>query len=147
MHGLYSIRFSQLAHQTSEFLVIRRTFYKQTFIKTGRKGNFIENALLSSRFYEYLFRDSCDYRMENLLIGWTSKKRRNCVSHALRQERSEKHLFWMLGEGKWEFQWTSISLPRYIHSNLWGRAGRHGDAVPPFLRPFFDLIFSVRNTT
>ena len=69
MHGLYSIRFSQLAHQTSEFLVIRRTFYKQTFIKTGRKGNFIENAPLSSRFYEYLYRDCCDYQMGNLTIG------------------------------------------------------------------------------
>ena len=69
MHGLYSIRFSQLAHQTSDFLVIRRTFYKQTFIKTGRKGNFIENAPLSSRFYEYLYRDCCDYQMGNLTIG------------------------------------------------------------------------------
>ena len=69
MHGLYSIRFSQLAHQTSEFLVIRRTFYKQTFIKTGRKGNFIENSPLSSRFYEYLYRDCCDYQMGNLTIG------------------------------------------------------------------------------
>ena len=54
MHGLYSIRFSQLAHQTSDFLVIRRTFYKQTFIKTGRNGRFIDSAPISSRFYEYM---------------------------------------------------------------------------------------------
>ena len=32
------------------------------------------------------------------------QKRENCVSHASRQERSEKHLFWMLSERKWEFQ-------------------------------------------
>ena len=39
------------------------------------------------------------------------QKRWNCVSHASRQERSEKHLFWMLEERKWEFQWTNISFP------------------------------------
>ena len=38
----------------SDFLVIRRTFYKQTFIKTGRKGRFIDSAPISSRFYEYM---------------------------------------------------------------------------------------------
>ena len=54
MHGLYSIRFPQLAHQTSDFLFIRRTFYKQTFIKTGRNGRFIDSAPISSRFYEYM---------------------------------------------------------------------------------------------
>ena len=42
MHDLYSIRFSQLAHQTSDFLVIRSTSYKQTFIKAGRKGRFLD---------------------------------------------------------------------------------------------------------
>ena len=53
----------------SDFLVIRRTFYKQTFIKTGRECNFIDSAPLSSRFYEYLFGDCYDYRLENLSIG------------------------------------------------------------------------------
>ena len=67
--GLNYGRREKRAHQTSDFLVIRRTFYKQTFIKTGRKGNFIENAPLSSRFYEYLYRDCCDYQMGNLTIG------------------------------------------------------------------------------
>ena len=64
MHGLYSIRFSQLAHQTSDFLVIRSITYKQTLIKTGRKGRFINQVPLSSCFYEYLFRDFCDGRKE-----------------------------------------------------------------------------------
>ena len=40
----YSIRFPQLANQTAGFPIIRRISYKQTFIKTGRKGRFIENA-------------------------------------------------------------------------------------------------------
>ena len=53
----------------SDFLFIRRTFYKQTFIKTGRNGRFIDSAPISSRFYEYLFRDSCNHRMGNLSIG------------------------------------------------------------------------------
>ena len=61
-------RFSQLAHQTSDFLVIRRTFYKQTFIKTEGNGHFIDSAPISSRFYEYLFGDCYDYRMKNLSI-------------------------------------------------------------------------------
>ena len=65
----YSIRFSQLAHQTSDFLVIHSISYKQTVIKTGRKRNFIDSLPISSRFYEYLFRDYCDYRMGNLSIG------------------------------------------------------------------------------
>ena len=51
------------------FLSIHTIIYKQTFRKTGRKGNFIDEAPLSSRFYEYLFRDCCDYRMEKLSIG------------------------------------------------------------------------------
>ena len=38
----------------SDFLFIRRTFYKQTFIKTGRNGRFIDSAPISSRFYEYM---------------------------------------------------------------------------------------------
>ena len=74
MHGLFSIRFSQLAHQMPDFLIIYSVSYKQTFVKTGRNWSFIEQAPISSRFYEYLFRDCCDYRMENLSIGWTSKK-------------------------------------------------------------------------
>ena len=78
---------------------------------------------------------------KNVQTGWNSRKKGNCVSHASRQERSEKHLFWMLGERKCKFQWTSISFHRYIHSNLWGRASRHGDAAPSFLRPLIDLIF------
>ena len=49
----------------SDFLVIRRIFHKQTFIETGRKGRFIENAPRSSRFYEYLFRDN---------LYWPDKK-------------------------------------------------------------------------
>ena len=146
-HGLYSIRFPQLARQTSDFLIICRIFYKQTFIKAGRNGCFIEQAPLSSCFYEYLFRDICDDRMENVQTGWDSRKKGNCVSHASRQERSEKHLFWMLGERKWEFLWTSIFFPRYIHSNLWGRAGRHGDAVPLFSASALHLTFFVRIIT
>ena len=34
MHGLYSIRSSQLAHQTSGFLVICSVYYKQTQIRS-----------------------------------------------------------------------------------------------------------------
>ncbi len=64
MHGLYSIRFSQLAHQMADFPITRSVSYKQTFIKTGRKGRFIENVPLSSRFYEYLFRNLRDDRTE-----------------------------------------------------------------------------------
>ena len=67
-HGLYSIRFSQLAHQASDFLVTSSIFYKQTVIKTGRKEHFIDSAPISSRFYEYLFRDDYKYRIENIMI-------------------------------------------------------------------------------
>ena len=72
--------------------------------KTGREGSFIEQAPISSRFYEYLFRDCCDYRHGKSIDRMNQQKRRKCVSYASRQERSEKHLFWMLGERKWEFQ-------------------------------------------
>ena len=65
MHGLYSIRLPQLVHQTSGFPIIRSISYKQTFVKTGRKGYFINKAPLSSRFYEYLFRDN---------LYWPDKK-------------------------------------------------------------------------
>ena len=132
----------------SDFLVIRRIFHKQTFIETERKVRFIENPPRSSRFYEYLFRDICDGGMENIQIWWDNRKKGNCVSHASRQERSEKHLFWMLGERKWEFQWTNISFHRYIHSNLWGKAGRHGDAVPLFSASTFlsDIFYSKHHT-
>ena len=104
MHGLFSIRFSQLAHQMPDFLIIYSVSYKQTFVKTGRNWSFIEQAPISSRFYEYLFRDCCDYRHGKSIDRMNQQKRRKCVSHASRQERSEKHLFWMLGERKWEFQ-------------------------------------------
>ena len=86
------------------FLIIYSVSYKQTFLKTGRNGSFIEQAPVSSRFYEYLFRDCCDYRHGKSIDRMNQQKRRKCVSHASRQERSEKYLFWMLGERKWEFQ-------------------------------------------
>ena len=62
IHGLYSIRFSQLTHQASDFLVIRSVSYQQTFINTGRNRGFLDKAPLSSCFYEYLFRNLCDDR-------------------------------------------------------------------------------------
>ena len=68
MHDLYSIRFSQLAHQTSDFPVVRNISYKQAFIKTKGKGNFIDKAPFSSGFYEYLFRDNYEYWIENIVI-------------------------------------------------------------------------------
>ena len=37
-HGLFSIRFSQLAHQTSDFLVIRSVLYQPTFVKREEMG-------------------------------------------------------------------------------------------------------------
>ena len=85
------------------FLSIHTIIYKQTFRKTGRRGT------LSMKLHSLpVFMSICSEIV--VIIGWKNcqsdepAKRRNCVSHALRLERSEKHLFWMLGEWKWEFQ-------------------------------------------
>ena len=76
-----------------------------------------------------------------------AEKKGNCVSHASRQERSEKHLFWMLGGVKWS------PIGRTFDSGVTSiqifEVERAGMAMQfrLFLRPLIDLIFSPRNIT
>ena len=125
MHGLYSIRFSQLAHQTSDFLVIRSITYKQTLIKTGRKGRFINQVPLSSCFYEYLFRDFCD-------------------------GRKEKCSDWMRQQKKGELREPCIKAGAFRKASIQiFEVKRAGMAMqfPFFLRQLFYLIFFTQNIT